>query len=322
MSPDALAQANAALERGDLTGAVDLFERAAATQLEAGDPASASHGHRLAAVLALTVGDPSRAAPLAARAVEEAGDRRARFAALTTLAEAHRHAGQAGEACRSITAALDLASADGAVVTPVERAALLRRRAAVEHAAGRDGDAVADLRCAAELLAAAGEDAQAAVTQLELAGVAGGAPAVREALVTARRRAGSAGGAAGVAALAQVDAAEGGHALEEGRVDAARELFRSACEHALAAVDAATYIAASGGLAAAEERAGDRVAAYEALASGWVTLADLLGPELGAEAFRPQLERVRARWGATEFARVKAAHDESRRAALRSDTAG
>lgn len=312
MTADTLvARANAALSRGELVDAADLFERAAQAHVDAACPELATNGYRLAAMIALIVGAPERGATLALRALATAAEPRARFAALVTLAEAHRHAGRAVDAVEHLSEAIDLAESGGAAVaSPVEHAALLRRRAGVHHALGQSGDAVLALRRAEELLAAAGEHAQAAVTDLELAGLLDDPAAGPEALAAAR---GHAIEAASEAALAQVDAAEATAALEGGDVPRARALYGSARDRALEVVDPATYIAAVNGLAMACELGGDRVAAYGSLASGWVTISDLLGDGVGAEAFRPPLQRLRERWGAADFARIKAAHDAARR---------
>jgi hypothetical protein len=181
----------------------------------------------------------------------------------------------------------------------------------VLHALGRDADAAADLHRASDVLAAGGQGASAAAADLELAGLLAEVdPAGRDAAVAAaRERAGEAGAGS---VLAQVAVAEGLTALARGDAPTARERFAEAIEAALAGVDAATYIAAAAGMAEAAEADGDRVAAYRALASGWVTVSDLLGREVGAEAFRPLLQAARRRWGAAVFADVKAEHDRAR----------
>jgi hypothetical protein len=312
-TPEELAAAaNGALDGGALAEAVDLFERSARAHLRAGRPPMASHGFRLAAAVALTLGQPARAAELAGRAVRQAGGAASRFAALVTLAEAERHGDRPGDAVGSLTEALDLTSSTAGVATALEVAAVLRRRAGLQHGLGRVAAAVADLTEATGLLVEAAEDGSAADAQVELAGLlADRSPErARAALVAARRLA---TGAAAVGVLAKVDVAEGSLALAAGDDRAAEAGFVAGRDRALEAVDPATYIAAASGAAAAAVRAGDRVRGYGHLAAGWVTVSDLLGGEVAAEAFRPQLERLRAAWGPTAFAAVRAAHDDARR---------
>ena len=52
--------------------------------------------------------------------------------------------------------------------------------------------------------------------------------------------------------------------------------------------------------------------AYEALAVGWVTLADLLGGDLARLAFEPKLMEIRERWGAPAFDTVKKIYEAHR----------
>jgi hypothetical protein len=75
-------------------------------------------------------------------------------------------------------------------------------------------------------------------------------------------------------------------------------------------------VSASLAIARAAEGLGDRAGAYEALATGWATLSDLLGKESANKTFMPLLEAQRDRWGAEAFAGVKSQHDEARRRTL------
>jgi hypothetical protein len=76
------------------------------------------------------------------------------------------------------------------------------------------------------------------------------------------------------------------------------------------------YIGASLAFARVADAIGDHEAAYESLAVGWVTLADLLGGEAAGSVYAIELERMRERWGAGEFARVRSAYEDRRRRAL------
>src|SRR5690606_780240 len=122
----------------------------------------------------------------------------------------------------------------------------------------------------------------AAVADLELAGLLADVdPGGRDAAIAAaRRRAGEVGAGS---VMAQVAVAEALTALGRDDVPTARQRFTDGAAGALAAGDPATYIAAVAGSAEAAEADGDRLGAYRALASGWVTVSDLLGREVGAE---------------------------------------
>ena len=116
-------------------------------------------------------------------------------------------------------------------------------------------------------------------------------------------------GRAPTALLAVAAAAEAGDA--EGTAAAAG----AARTEALASRDPIAYLASSLALAQLAELAGARVEAYGTLATAWVTLGDLIGVDSGRASVEPALLAMQARWGATEFAAVKAVHDERRRAA-------
>ena len=307
------------MQTGDLAEAVALLIADVDAHEAAGRRGQASTAARLAAGLAMVSGRWDEARALGCRAEDLADHPRARFAALLAQAEVERMAGDPAAVVPHLDAALALAEVevtgpDGAerpVATPLEHGALLRRRAEALAARGRHDAAAADLARAAEVLAAGGQDASAAQADIERAGVLADLdPAARDAaLAAARAHAARADGPALPAVLAQVDAADGLVALRSGDPDRARDLLTRARDGALAAVDPATYIAATAGLAEADEARGDRLGTYRALASGWVTVGDLLGREVGASAFRPLLLAARQRWGAEEFAAVKAAHD-------------
>jgi hypothetical protein len=70
-------------------------------------------------------------------------------------------------------------------------------------------------------------------------------------------------------------------------------------------------------IAELSEAAGNRLQAYEALATGWATLGDLLGSEVARLSFEPKLRDARARWGPMAFDEIKNAYDAQRRSATR-----
>ncbi len=104
------------------------------------------------------------------------------------------------------------------------------------------------------------------------------------------------------------------HAIEAGDIAAARHHALAARRHALDAAAAAPYIGAAVALSRIEERCGDRPAAYTALATGWATLGDLLGPALARSTFEPLLRDLRSRWGASAFDAARQSHEVGRKA--------
>ena len=77
--------------------------------------------------------------------------------------------------------------------------------------------------------------------------------------------------------------------VEQGQIN---EAAMAAREAALQAVAPMLYVSAALTIAQRAEARGDRVDAYEALARGWATLGDLLGPDTARATFVPQLERL------------------------------
>jgi hypothetical protein len=75
------------------------------------------------------------------------------------------------------------------------------------------------------------------------------------------------------------------------------------------------YVAAAQAIAELTEAGGDRAGAYESLAVGFVTVADLLGKEIAHACFDPALLGLRTRWGPEGFDAVKRAYEARRRAA-------
>lgn len=93
----------------------------------------------------------------------------------------------------------------------------------------------------------------------------------------------------------------------------ARTFALSAREFALQGNAAVQYISAAMALAEIAHRQTDYLSAYEALATGWVTLADLMGDEAAQTAFKPKLLEMRDRWGSQTFAQIKDQYEASRR---------
>jgi tetratricopeptide (TPR) repeat protein len=103
-------------------------------------------------------------------------------------------------------------------------------------------------------------------------------------------------------------------ALETGDVAAARSHALAARQHALDSCAVAPYIGAAVALSRIDEQAGDRTGAYAALATGWATLADRVGPALARAPFEPLLRELRARWGVGAFDAARQSYEAARRA--------
>jgi tetratricopeptide (TPR) repeat protein len=230
------------------------------------------------------------------------------------VAAAHAELGEIALARGDTPAAIrefDAAIATGATAPP----AWLRARAKALALAGRFEDAAADLEAAAQHSGTAGDTAGALRATIEAATAWQQARRFDRAerlVEQARPRASAAGDDEALAGFALLSATA---ALERGDMQAARAQAVAARDHALASRAAAPYIGAAVALSRLDERAGDRPGAYAALATGWATIGDLLGPELARTAFEPLLRGLRAQWGAAAFDAARHAYEAARRAA-------
>lgn len=205
---------------------------------------------------------------------------------------------------------------DEAIAIGPDAAARWRGRAKAHALAGRFEDAAADLGTAARLDDEAGDTAGALRATIEAATAWQHARRFdrAESLVhAARPRAAATGDEEALAGLALLSAT---HALEQGQPQAARAHADAARTHALASRAPTAYIGAAVALSRIDERMGDRPAAYGALATGWATLGDLLGPELARATFEPLLRRLRTQWGAQAFDAARQSYEAARRAAM------
>lgn len=318
--PDALAEAlavhaNALVERGQVGPARLELDEAAAIHRRRGrvyDEARLTH---LAATLCRLEGklDEARARAERAAQLAEPGTPVA-VSAATELGEIALAEGKGAEAAAAYARALAHGATAG-LVGPA-RAALLRKRATALAMAGRHAEAAGDLAQAHELLVQAGDGPGAVRTLVETATVlhqGADAEAADRALREALREAEAAGDHH---ALADLNLLVSARAVERRDVPAAMTAAQTARSHALSAVAPVSYIAAAIAIAELADAAGDRPAAYEALAVGWVTLGDLLGREAAKSTFEPKLLALRQKWGPAAFAEVKAAYEARRRAEL------
>jgi hypothetical protein len=135
--------------------------------------------------------------------------------------------------------------------------------------------------------------------------------AARAAVRAARDALAGTGDASSLAQLAMLDVAL---LVQEGHLEAAMYAAEQARQHALDAVAPMDYLASCITLAELADRQDDHLRAYEVMAVALVTLGDLLGRDQARALAEPELRDLRRRWGVEEFATVKAAYEERRRA--------
>ena len=215
------------------------------------------------------------------------------------------------DAAEAYGAALDAGDAT-ALVDPA-RAAILRKRAVVLTAARRYHDAIRDLETAHDLLTRTGDRAGAIRALIEEATAFRYAGLVADAERIVSRAMGPAKQDGDHAALADLHLLLTAQALDRRDAAAAVRWAQTARAEALAARAPTSYIGAAHAIAQLAESAGDRLGAYEALATGWVTLGDLLGSGLARMSFEPKLKEMREGWGAEAFDEVKKSYEARRR---------
>lgn len=296
---------------GDLAAAREALDEAAALHATAQRFDDERHCCQFAATLSRLLGDAEGAQVRAARAAELSpkGSPGA-ISAHAELGETARATGDLEAAAAEFRDALR--HAEGFALTPSDRAALLRKQAAVLEADDRTTLAVEALDEAYTLLVRAQDPAMAlrvrieAVTALQNAGRNFEADMRRGEVFEEARRLNDRH------ALADLELLESAATLDGADATAALAAAIRARDHALAAAAPVSYMAAATAIAELYEEAGDLVAAYAALADGYATLSDLLGPGAASETFGTKLAECRDRWGADTFKDIKAAYDDQR----------
>jgi len=220
--------------------------------------------------------------------------------------------GNSAKAAQAYGAALEAGEATGLVDSA--RAALLRKRATALTIAAKYQDAVHDLATAHDLLVRSGDHATALRTLIEQATALRHADQPMDAEPIVRRAMDLAGQAGDHAALADLHLLLAARALDQRDAGSAMAAAQAAREHALAGNAPTPYIGATHAIAQLAEATGDRLRAYEALATGWATISDLLGGDAARMSFEPTLREVRKRWGVPAFDEIKKTYEENRRA--------
>jgi tetratricopeptide (TPR) repeat protein len=219
--------------------------------------------------------------------------------------------GDSLDAANAYGAALD--AGEGADLVDAARAAILRKRAVALTAASRYQEATRDLETAYDLLVRTGDRAGAIRALIEEATGFRHAGLVADAERIISRAMGPAKQDGDHAALADLHLLLTAQALDRHDAAAAMSSAQTARAEALAANAPTSYIGAAHAIGQLAESAGDLLAAYDALATGWVTLGDLLGGDLARISFEPKLKEMRERWGAAAFEEVKKSYEARRR---------
>ena len=316
---DSEALLNAAVDliaQGDWAGAATSLENAAALHAERGRSYDEARCLQLAATLRRGAGDLLAAKRLSARAASiPSGDSRLGVSIAAEQGEAALACGDFDGAVVAWTSALERGS--GALLTPDDRAALLLRRAPTFLALGRIPPALADYDQAYRLLQESHTDQTACFVRTEEAsslldaGYCDESKQIIDELechVPVEERTSH--------LAAEIFLARARQERAAGRFPSASDFARRARDAALEAVAPVTYFSAGAELAAALDAAGERVAAYGALASAWVTLADLLGGEAARSWVEPCLVAYQLKWGTDDFAETKSRYETIRRAEM------
>jgi tetratricopeptide (TPR) repeat protein len=337
-APDTATQLNSARHEGDLDKLAEALAVHASTLVNQGhvaearallDEAAAIHHQRgrsydearttqFAATLSRLEGKRDEAA---ARARHAAGlvapNTPIAISAATELGEQAMARGDANDAAGHYAEALAGGAAAGMVATA--RAALLRKRAIALSAANRHTEAAADLTAAHDLLLSAGDATGALRTLIELATALARGGRVAESQRVGQEAMQTAVEQGDHHAQADLSLLEASLELDAGDAMRAKAASEAARTQALAARAPISYLSAVIALADLASVRGDRTAAYESLAVGWVTLGDLTGRDFAKAAFEPKLLALRERWGPVAFDRVKSAYEAKRRATLRAE---
>ncbi len=308
--------ANALLQQGQITSAQNELDEAAAIHRARGRVYDDARCTQLAGTLCRFAGRLEEAKKRANRALELSQSKGPiAVSAHAELGEIALAEGNSAEAAKAYRAALDAGEGTG-LVDPA-RAALLRKRAAALTAAGRYQDAMHELETAHDLLMRSGDRATATRTLIEEATALRHAGRPSEAEPIVRRAMDLAGQVDDHAALADLHLLVAARALDRSDAAAAMASAQAAREHALASNAPTSYIGAAHAIAQLAEAAGDRQQAYETLATGWATLADLLGGDIARMSFELKLREMRERWGGPAFDEIKETYEAHRQRTTR-----
>lgn len=304
--------ADGLVRAGDYSTALAASDESAQVLESLGEHREATRGALLSSALARLSAQPQTAVERATHALTllEPSDP-LRAPALAELGEGLLMLGQAPQAAAQFGAALEA----GVDQAPLVRAGWSRQRALALFAGGDHAGAITAWRAARGLYRDAGDEPGAARAMLEAAAAStrardAGAPNLRWEARLAVERSGDEALRSDWALL------EASAALEAGRAEDALDLAQQARAAALRGTAPSQYLAAAVSISRVFETLGQPVDAYASLASAWVTIKDLLGPDAARAGLEDALLGLQARLGAAAFAAARAEY-EAQRAAIK-----
>lgn len=319
-NPDQLAEAllihaNALAEALQLSQAQQEIDEAATIHHQAGKSEDEAHCLQLAATVCRLQGKWAEAENRATRSQQLAPPHTLiSLAATIELGEIALAQGKAPLAIETFTQSI----AEASVLNQptMTQATLLRKRAIAWVISDRPQDAVQDTETALALLLQLGDSQTALRTMIEIATALQQRQALEAAYYLRQKATQTAEQTNDHSALADLCLLEVTQAIEQKDIPKAMTFAQTARIHALEAVAPLPYISAAVTISQLAEATGDRLAAYEALAVGWVTVSDLLGREVARSMFEPKLLELCDRWGIEIFKDVKSTYEEQRREQL------
>lgn len=305
--------ANLLVEAGQYTQACSELDEAANIHKQYGRTYDEGRCTHLAATLCRFYGNLDEAKKRALYAVQIAEPASPIIVSATTeLGEIALAQHNGSDAIVAYSQALAHGEAVGLVDTA--RASLLRRLAIALAMKNRYQEAADNLAEAYKLLLRAGDDSTALQTLIEqITALQQGnnlieAEKVRFYATQVAQEANNKG------VLAELCLLQASQALELKDINTAMLAAQTARTYALESVVPVSYISAVITIAELADTQGDRLSAYETLAVGWVTLADLLGRDTAKATFEPKLLELRNRWGVVMFNNIKQTYEDRRRA--------
>jgi tetratricopeptide (TPR) repeat protein len=307
-----LLHANALIEALQLDQAQEMLNEAANMYCQAGKRDDEAHCHHLMANICRLQGHFEEAKSYAMRSRKiVAPNTLMALAATIELGEIALAQGKASDATDALTQAI----AEGIALNQSTntQANLLRKRAIAWVISNRPQEAVQDADTASNLLVQLGEPETALRVLIEVATALQQREETEASNHLQLKAIDVAERANDHSALADLCLLEATRSIAQRNIPRAMTAAHSARTHALKAVAPLPYINAAVAISQLAEETGDRLAAYEALAVGWVTVSDLLGREVARSMFEPKLLNLRDRWGVQSFSEIRLTYEAQRR---------
>lgn len=238
------------------------------------------------------------------------------------MAEMAMVTGDAERAAQFYDRALQIAQAND--TPPADLASLYGKRARAYVGAGNPDAARDDLATAVGLLHQVGSQARVVLAAVELATLLANVGAYDDSIAYVDDAEAIAAEVLAdppddetaqdmLRALADISLVRASVALFQQDLQTGFEQAEIARQRALDAVHPVAYMSAVFNLARLYDAFGDRVNAYAILATGYVTLGDLLGEDTARASFEPSFSHLRERWGEDAYAAVRAEYERQRR---------